>query len=147
MDCWEKSGETSPLQKEDYYINLNEEDISNTDYAHCLKVWEVFKIKDSGDYHDLDVQSDTLLLADAFENFRDECIEIYELDPANFLSAPGLAWQACLKRTWVKLELLTHHDMLMMVEKGIKGGICQAISRYVKVNNKYIGKKYEKKKN
>ena len=83
------------------------------------------------------------MLADVFENFRDKCIEIYELDPAHFLSAPGLAWQACLKKTKVKLELLTDIDMLLMVEKGIRGGICQAIHRHAKVNNKYM-KNYNK---
>ena len=88
--------------------------------------------------HDLYVQSDTLLLADVFENFRDGCINKYKLDPTHFLSAPGLAWQACLKKTGVKLKLLT--DMLMMVEKGIRSGICQAIYRYAKANNKYMGK-------
>ena len=82
------------------------------------------------------VQSDTLLLADVFENFRNKCIEIYELDPAHFLSAPGLAWQACLKKTEVKLELLTDNDMLMMIEKGIRGGMCQAVYRHAKANNK-----------
>ena len=71
-------------------------------------------------------QSDTLLLADVFENFRNMCLEIYELDPVYFVSAPGLAWQACLKKTGVKLELLTNYDMLLMVENGIRGGICQA---------------------
>ena len=78
------------------------------------------------------------MLADVFENFRDKCIEIYELDPAHFLSAPGLAWQACLKKTKVELELLTDIDMLLMVEKGIRGGICQATHRYAKENNKYM---------
>ena len=73
-----------------------------------------------------------------FENFRDKCIEIYELDPVYFVSAPGLAWQACLKKTGVKLELLTNYDMLLMVEKGIRGGICQATHRYAKANNKYM---------
>ena len=96
-----------------------------------------------GEYHDLNVQSDTLLLVDVFENFRDKCIEIYGLDPAHFLSAPGLAWQACLKKTGVKLELLTDIDMLLMVEKGTRGGICQAIHRYAKANNKYM-KNYDK---
>ena len=89
------------------------------------------------------VQCGTLLLADVFENFRDKCIEIYGLDPAHFLSAPGLAWQACLKMTKVELELLTDIDMLLMVEKGTRGGICQAIHRYVKANNKYM-KNYDK---
>ena len=106
-------------------------------------MFKELKLKNLSDYHDLYVQSDTLLLADVFENFRNKCIEIYELDPAHFLSAPGLAWQACLKKTKVKLELLTDIDMLLMVEKGIRGGICQAIHRYAKANNKYM-KNYDK---
>ena len=76
-----------------------------------------------------------------FENFRDRCIDTYKLDPAHFLSAPGLAWQACLKKTGVKLELLTDNDMLMMVEKGIRGGKCHAIYRHAKANNKYMNNK------
>ena len=79
---------------------------------HTQKVFEEFKLKNLGDYHDLYVQSDTLLLADVFENFRNKCIEIYELDPAHILSAPGLAWQACLKKTEVELELLTNIDVI-----------------------------------
>ena len=79
-----------------------------------------------------------MLLADIFVIFRNMCIKVYELDPAHFLSAPGLAWQACLKKTELKLELLTDVDMLLMVEKGIRGGICHAIYRYVKANNKYM---------
>ena len=81
------------------------------------------KIKNLGEYHDLYVQSDTLLLADVLENFRNKCTEIYELDPAHFLSAPGLAWKVCLKKTGVKLELLTDIDMLLMIEIGIRGGM------------------------
>ena len=91
------------------------------------------------------VQSDTLLLADVFENFRDKCIEIYELDPAHFLSAPGLAWQACLKKIGVSPELLTARDMLLMHEKGTRGGMCHAIYRYAEVNNKYM-MNYDKNK-
>ena len=83
------------------------------------------------------------MLADVFENFRNKCIEIYELDPGHFLSAPGLAWQACLKKTEVKLELLTDVDMLLMVEEGIRGGICHAVHRHVKANNNYM-KDYNK---
>ena len=83
------------------------------------------------------------MLADVFENFRNKCIEIYKLDPAHFLSAPGLSWQACLKKTKVELELLTDIDMLLMVEKGTRGWICQAIHRYAKANNKYM-KNYNK---
>ena len=84
------------------------------------------------------VQSDTLLLADVFENLRNMCIKVYELDPAYFFSAPGLAWEVCLKKTEVKLELLTDVDMLLMVEKGIRGGICHGIYRYAKANSKYM---------
>ena len=93
---------------------------------------------------DLYVQSDSLLLADVFENFRNKCTEISELHPAHFLSAPGLAWQDYLKKTKVELELVTDIDMLLMVEKGIRGGICHAIHRYfAKANNKYM-KNYDK---
>ena len=97
-----------------------------------------FKLENLGDYHDLYVQSDTLLLADVFENFRDMCIKEYELDPAHFLSLPGLAWQARLKKTNIELELLTDYDMLLMVEEGIRGGIFHSIHRYAKAKNKYI---------
>ena len=81
------------------------------------KVFNEIALKNLGDYHDLHVQIDTLLLADEFENFRNMCIEVYELDPAHFLSAPGLAWHACLKKTGVELELITNVDMLLMIEK------------------------------
>ena len=91
-----------------------------------------------GNYHDLYVQSDTLLLADVFNNFRDMCIKKYELDPTHFLSLPVLAWQACLKKTNIELELLTDYDMLLIVEEGIRGGICLSIHRHAKANNKYM---------
>ena len=102
------------------------------------------KIKYLAEYHDLCVQCDTLFLADVFENFRDKCIIIYGLDPANCLSAPGLAWQACLKKAGVKLELLTDPDMLLIVEDWIRGGTCQAIYRYAQANNKYMNN-YDKR--
>ena len=84
------------------------------------------------------VQCDTFLLADVFENFRNICLNEYGLDPAHFLSAPGLAWQTCLKKTKVELKLLTNIDMLLIVEKGTRGGICQTIHTYAKANNKYM---------
>ena len=144
MDNWERFNETLLPNKEAFYSNLNMEDITDTDYMHANKVLKEFKIKHLGEYHDFYVQSDTLLLADVFENFRNMCIKVYELDPAHFLSAPGLAWQACLKKTDVKLELLTDFDMLLRVEKGIRGGICHAIHIYAKANNKYM-KNYDEK--
>ena len=119
------------------------DDIADVDYRHAKRVFKNLSYKNLGDYHDLYVQSDTLLLADIFENFRNMCIKVYELDPAHFLSVPGLSWQACLKKTEVKLELLTDVDMLLVVEKGIRGGICHAMHRYAKANNKYM-KDYNK---
>ena len=102
--------------------------------------------KNLGDYHDFYVQSDTLLLADVFENFRNKFIEIYELDPAHFPSAPALAWEVCFKKkTEVKLEFLTDVNMLLMVEREIRGGTCHAIHRYAEANNKYM-KNYNKNK-
>ena len=137
-DSRKRFKEESLPDKESFYSELNKEHITDEDYAHAQKVWDTFKIKNLGEYHDLYVQSDTALLADVFENFRDKCIEIYELDPAHFLSAPGLAWQVCLKKTKVELELLTDNDMLHMYEKGTRGGMCQATYRYAKANNKYM---------
>ena len=90
------------------------EDITDADYVHAKRVCKDFEIKNLGEYHDLHVQSDTLLLADVFENFRNMCINIYKLDPAKFLSTPGLAWQAALKKTKVKLDLLADIDMLLI---------------------------------
>ena len=135
MYNWGKFDETTLPPKEGFYNNLNLENISDEDCAHAQKVWEVFGIKNRGEYHDLYVQSDTLLLADLFENFRNMCLEIYELDPTYFVSAPGLEWQASLKKTGVKLELLTDYDMLLMIDKRIRGGIFQATHRYAKANN------------
>ena len=138
MDSCERFDENITPRKEAFYSELNLENITDKDYEHVKKVWEVFEIKNLGEYHDLYVQYDTFLFADIFDNFRNKCIEIYKLDPAHFLSASGLAWQACLKKTKVELELLTEIDMLFMVEKGTRGGICQAIQRHVKANNKYM---------
>ena len=92
MGSWEKFDENTLPFKEAFYSNLNLEGISDEDYAHTQKVWDVFKIKNLGEYHDLYVQSDTLLLSDIYEDFRNMCVNIYELDPTYFVSAPGLAW-------------------------------------------------------
>ena len=94
--------------------------------------------KTLGCYHDMNLKTDVLLLADVFEKFRDTCLQQYKLDPAHFYAAPGLAWKAALKVTGIELELLTDIDMLLMFEKGIRGGITQAVKRYCKANNKYM---------
>ena len=145
MDNWKRFNETSLPSKESFYSNLNMENIGDIDYRHGNNVSNKFKLKNLGECHDLYVQSDTSLLADVFENFRNTCLKVYELDPAHFLSLPGLAWQACLKKTSVELELLTDYDMLLMVEEGIRGGICHSIHRHAKANNKYM-KNYDKSK-
>ena len=142
VDNWEKFDETSLPNKEDFYSNLNMEDINDIDYRHINNVYKRFELENLGQYHDLYVQSDTLLLADVFENFRDMCIKVHELDPAHLLSLPGLAWQACLKKANIELGLLTDCDMLLMVEEGIRGGICHSCM-YAKANNKYM-KNYNK---
>ena len=106
MDSWERFNETSLPPKKAFYSELNLEDISDKGYNHAQKVWDVFEIRNLGEYHDLFVQTDTLLLADVFEKFRDTCIEIYGLDHSHFLSAPGLAWQACLKKNKYKFRII-----------------------------------------
>ena len=115
IDSWERFDENIIPPKEVFHSELNLENITDKDYDNVKKVWEVFKIYNLGEYHDLHVQCDTFLLADVFEKFRNKCIEIYELDPAHILFAPGLAWQACLKKKKVELELLTDIDILLMV--------------------------------
>ena len=114
------------------------ENITDADQAHVKKVCKDFKIRNLGEYRDLYVQSDTFQLADVFENFRNMCLKIYELDYAKSFLAPGLAQQAALKKTKVKLDLLAYIDMLLMVEKAIRGGICHFIYQYAKDNNKYM---------
>ena len=132
-------------EKEDFYSHLQMEDITDADYGHTKKVCKDFEIKNLGEYQDLHVPSDTLLLAEVFENVRSMCINTYNLDPAKFLSDPRLAWQGALRKTKVKLYLLTDIDMLLMVEKGIRGGIFYSIHRYEKANKKYM-KEYVKNK-
>ena len=105
------------------------ENIADADYAHAKRMCKDFETKNLGEYHDLYFQSDTLLLADVFENIKNMCLEIYKLDPAKKFPIPGLAWQAAVRKIKVKLDLL---NMLLMVEKGIRGGICHSIYRSVK---------------
>ena len=98
MDSWERFNETSLKPKKSFYSELNLEDIGDKDYLHARTVWYAFGIRDLGEYHDLYIKTDTLLLADVYEKFRDKCSEIYGLDPSHFLSAPRLEWQAYLKK-------------------------------------------------
>ena len=146
MDSWEKFNEPVPLDKECYYSELNNENISDSDLDHVNNVCDAFKINNVGRYHDLYVKSDTALLADVFENFRDKCLSINKLDLVYYLSAPGFFWHSCLKMTKIKLELLTDNNMLLLFEEGIRGGICMSyIHNFAKANNKYM-KNYDSTK-
>ena len=120
-------------------------DISNEDYEHAQRVWKGFDMKNVGEYHNLYLKTDIILLSNIFEAFRNICLQHNKLDPAHFYTLPGLAWKACLKKTGVRLELLTDPDMLLMFERGIRGGITQAVHRYTKANNKYMGEKFNPK--
>ena len=134
----EKLSETQLPPKEEFYSKLNDEDITEDDYQHAINVWNTFKCKSLRDYHDLYLKSDVLLLSDVFENFRKTCLKHYKLDPAHYYTSPGLAWDACLKETGQELQLLHDYDMLMMIEKGIRGGITHISKRYAEANNKYM---------
>ena len=142
MDSSEKLKETKLPPKEAFYSRLNDDGISDEDYEHAREIWKTFEMKNLEDYHNLYNQVDVLLLADVFENFRDICIKNYKLDPAHYNTASGLAWDAALKITKVELELLSDIDMLLMVEKGIRGGVSMISNRYGKANNKYMGKSF-----
>ena len=145
LDDIEKLKIKKPPKQEVFYSKLTGHGIDNINYQHVLKVWKTCKMKTFKDYLMLYNVTDVLLLADVFESFRDVCLKNYGLDPVYYYTAPGLAWDACLKMTGVNLELLTDVDMLLMIEKGIRGGISIISNRYGEANNKYM-KDYDKTK-
>ena len=138
MSGYEKLSETKLPSIEDFYNRLNNENISQEDYDHAQNVWNHFDCETMRDYHDLYLKSDVLLLADVFENFRDLCLENYKLDPAYYYTAPGLFYDACLKKTKINLELLTDPTMHLMIENGIRGGVSMISHRHSVANNKYM---------
>ena len=140
MDSWDRFNETRLPPIDKFYSKLNGVGINEDDYKHATNVWNEFDIKNLGEYHDLYLRTDVVLLANVFVEFRNTCMKHYGLDPANCYTSPGLAWKACLKKTEIKLELLTDPDMLLMFEAGIRGGITQAAHRYAAANNKYMDK-------
>ena len=136
MSSWDHFEEAQlPL----FYSNLNMSNISKDDYQSAQKVWKEFGIHNIGDYHNLYLCTDVILLVNVFRN---TCLEHYKLDPAHFYTSPGLAWKACLRKTRVRLEVLTDPDMLLMFERGIRGDIIQAVHCYASVNNPYMGETY-----
>ena len=131
MDSWNKFNDLELPNKDMFYSKLNMSDVSDKDYGHAQKVWKEFKIKNMGEYQDLYLLTDTILLANVFESFKTVCMDNHGLDPVHFYTVPGLAWKACLKKTGITLELLKDNDMLLMFERGIRGGITQAVHRYI----------------
>ena len=146
MDSEEKFNDTKLPPREAFYSKLSGKGITEKDYKHAGDVWNSFKMKTFKEYHELYNIMDVLLLADVFENFRDLCLKIYGLDPVYYFTAPGLAWDACLKVTGVQLELLSDQNMLLMFEKGIRRGISIISNRYGEANNKYMRKGFNKNK-
>ena len=146
MNSIERLNETELPPKEAFYSKLNDSGISDEDYDHAKNVWDVFNCKTLRDYHDLYNKSDVLLLADVFENFRDVCMKNYKLDPAWYFTSPGLAWDASLKLTKVKLELISDYDMLLMIQQGIRGGVSTIANRFAHANNKYMGSAFDENK-
>ena len=144
MDSFDRFNETQLPEKQDFYSILNNEHISDEQYKHAQNVWNTFNLKTMGDYHDLYLKSDILLLADVFENFRKTCLQNYKLDPCHYFTSPGLSWDAMLKMTNIKLELITDIDMFQFIEKGMRGGTSYIANRYGEANNKYM-KTYNEK--
>ena len=145
MDSFQKFSQTQLPKREDFYSLLTDEEISEEEYAHAGKVWETFGIENMGQYHDLYLKSDVLLLADIFENLREQYLDTYGLDPAHYVSLPSSSWDAMQKMTDVRLDLLTDVDMLNFIEKGTRGGISTITHRYAHANNKYM-KNYDSQK-
>ena len=136
MDSFDKFKDKNLPPKDAFYSQLNDEHIWDADYQHAQPIWKTVRLKSMGKYHDLYLVGDVLLLTDVFESFRETCLTYYKLDPCHYYTAPGLAWDACLKMTKIDLELITDINKYLMVEKGIKGGISTITNRYSKANNK-----------
>lgn len=143
IDKFEKLNEISLPPKESFYSMLSQSHISNDEYEHAQKVWEKFRLRTLGEYSDLYLKTDVLLLADVFENFRNTCLTTYSLDPAHYFGAAGLSFDAMLKYTGISIELFTDVDMLLFAERGIRGGVSQINKRYVRANNQYMDEEFD----
>ena len=143
MTDWDKFKETKLPPRKAFHSKLNMSGVVNEDYEHVNRVWIGFGLKDLGEYHDPYLKTDVILLANVFKAFRKVCLKNYRLDPAHFYIAPGLAWKACLKKPRIRLELLLDPDMLLIFERGIRGGITQSVIRRAKANNLYMGSEFD----
>ena len=138
MNSCERFGETVLPPIDAFFSKLSDSCVSDEDYERAKKVWSTFSIENMQDYHDLYLKTDVLLLADVFENFRKLTMTNYGLDAAHYYTVPGLTMSAGLKYTGVHLELLTDHDMLLMFEKGLRGGISTIVNRFGTANNPLV---------
>ena len=146
VDIFEKFNDPKLLTKKDFYSMLTNTGITDEQYQHAQKVWSTFRLQNMGQYHDSYLKSDVLLLPDVFENFRKTCLENIELDPAHYVTSPGLSWDAMLKMTGIKLELINDIDQYQFIEKGMRGGTSYIAHRYGEANNKHMSN-YDAEKN
>ena len=131
---------------EAFYSKLSMSSISSDNYRHAQRVWKERRIHNLGDYHNLYLRTNVVLLANVYEALRETCLEHYKLDPVHFYTSPRLAWKVCLKHTGIRLGLLTDPNMLLMFERGIRGGITQVVHKYTAASNPYMGDKFDPNK-
>ena len=146
MNAFDKFNDEQLPSKEQFYSRLTEEDITNDDYTKAKQIWKHFDIKNMGEYHDLYLKTDVLLLTDVFENFRDMCLSYYGLDPVYYYTLPNFAFDAMLKLTGIEIDLVYNQEMYEMIEAGLRGGMTQTTCKKVEANNKYMGSDYDKNK-
>ena len=146
MNAFDKFHDEQLPSKEQFYSRLTEEDITNDDYNKAKQIWKHFDIKNMGEYHDLYLKTDVLLLTDAFENFRDMCLSYYGLDPVYYYTLPNFAFDAMLKLPGIEIDLVYEQEMYEMIEAGLRGGMTQTTCKKVEANNKYMGSDYDKNK-
>ena len=146
MNSFDKFDDKQLPSKDDFYSQLSEEGISENGYERAKIRWKHFDIKNMGEYHDLYLKTDVLLLTDIFDNFRDVCMKYYGLDPAYYYTLPNFAFDAMLKMTGVEIDLIYDQEMHEMIEAGLRGGMCMVSTKKVEANNTYIGEEYDESK-